>query len=106
MMAPSWRGPPTHQQHGGGKMSRMLNLAEGLLSMGRTHQQLGRTRDALTVLSRLSRFRELPPGVAEETQARLGEIQLKRRKFRRARRHLTVALRYDPDNARYHQLLA
>jgi tetratricopeptide (TPR) repeat protein len=84
----------------------MLNLAEGLLWMGRTQQQLGRTRDALTILSRLTRFRELPPGVAEETQARLGEIQLQRKRFRRAGRHFTVALRYDPDNARYHQLLA
>src|SRR5438132_542193 len=91
---------------GGGKMSRTLNLAEGLLSMGRTHQGLGRVHDALTILSRLSRLRELPPGVAEETQARLGEIQLQRKKYTRARRHLRVALRYDPANAHYHHLLA
>src|SRR5438105_2168887 len=87
-------------------MSRMLNLAEGLLGIGRTHQQLGRVHDAFTILSRLSRFRELPQGVAEETQARLGEIQLKRKKYGRAARHLLIALRHDPDNARYHHLLA
>src|SRR5437764_1569865 len=87
-------------------MSRMLNLAESLLGLGRTHQQLGRVHDAFAILSRLSRFRELPQCVAEETQARLGEIQLKRKKFGRACRHFQVALRHDPDNARYHHLLA
>jgi tetratricopeptide (TPR) repeat protein len=86
-------------------MSRTLNLVDGLLLMGRRHQQFGRARAALTVLARLAGFRELPRAVAEETQARLGEIQLRRRKFRRARRHLAAALRYDPDNARYHYFL-
>ncbi|MBI1916669.1 MAG: tetratricopeptide repeat protein [Planctomycetes bacterium] len=87
-------------------MSRTLNLVDGLLLMGRRHQQLGRVRDALTILARLASFRELPREVAEETQVRLAEIQLHRRKYRRARRHLAVALRYDPDNARYHHLMA
>src|SRR5437762_11958173 len=87
-------------------MSRTLNLVDGLLLMGRRHQQLGRIRDALTVLARLASFRELPREVAEETQIRLAEIQLRRRKYRRARRHLAVALRYDPDNARSHYLMA
>jgi tetratricopeptide (TPR) repeat protein len=87
-------------------MSRMLNLAEGLLGMGRTYQQIGRTRDAFTILSRLSRFRELPRDVAEETHARLGEIQLQRKQYPRACRHLTIALSLDPDNPRYHRLLA
>jgi tetratricopeptide (TPR) repeat protein len=87
-------------------MSRMLNLAEALLGRGRTHQQLGRVHDAFAILSRLSRFRELPQSVAEETQARLGEIQLKRKKFGRACRHLQTALNHDPENSRYHHLLA
>ncbi len=87
-------------------MSRMLSLAEGLLGMGRTHQQLGRVHDAFSILSRLSRFRELPREVAEETQARLGEIQIKRKKYSRACRHLATALQHDPDNAHYHHLLA
>ncbi len=87
-------------------MSRTLNLVDGLLLMGRRHQELGRAGEALRVLARLASFRELPPGVAEEAQARLGEIQLKRRKYRRARRHFAVALRHDPDNARYHHLMA
>src|SRR5262249_47820973 len=99
-------GQGLRNRHGGSAMSRTLNLVDGLLLMGRRHQQLGRTRDALTIFARLASFRELPREVAEETQVRLGEIQLRRRKYRRARRHLAVALRYDPDNARYHYLLA
>jgi tetratricopeptide (TPR) repeat protein len=86
-------------------MSRTLNLVDSLLLMGRRHQQLGRTREALTLLVRLAGFRELPPSVAEEAQARLGEIQFKRRKYHRACRHLTIALRHDPENAHYHRLM-
>src|SRR4051794_8404098 len=98
------QGP--RNRHGGSAMSRTLNLVDGLLLMGRRHQQLGRVGDALTILARLASFRELPREVAEETQVRLAEIQLRRCKYRRARRHLAVALRYDPDNARYHYLMA
>src|SRR5207249_8703306 len=91
---------------GGSAMSRTLNLVDGLLLMGRRHQQQGRVRDALTILARLASFRELPREVAEEIQFRLAEIQLRRYKYRRARRHLAVALRYDPENARYQYLMA
>lgn len=87
-------------------MSRMLNLAEGLLGMGRTRHQLGRLRDAFAILSRLSRFRDLPKDIAEETQARLGEIHLQRKNYARAQRHLAIAIKHDPDNTRYHLLLA
>jgi Flp pilus assembly protein TadD len=87
-------------------MSRTLNLVDGLLLSCRNHQQFGRHRDALTALTQLAGLRELPCDVAEEVQARLGEIQLGRKKFRRAGRHLTLALRYDPDNPHYHTLLA
>ena len=74
--------------------------------MGRRYQEAGRHRDAVTVLTRLSHFRFLPSEAAEETQARLAEIHLKRRKYKQARRHLTAALRHQPENARYHYLLA
>jgi tetratricopeptide (TPR) repeat protein len=87
-------------------MSRTLNLVDALLMMGRRHQELGRVHDALAVLVRLAGFRELPREVAEETQVRLAELQMRRRKYQRARRHLAVALRYDPANARYHYLMA
>jgi Tfp pilus assembly protein PilF len=92
--------------HGGSAMMPTLNLVDHVLSLGRRYQEVGRHRDALTVFSRLSRFRYLPSEAAEETQARLAELHLKRRKYKHARRHLTAALRHQPDNARYHYLLA
>jgi Tfp pilus assembly protein PilF len=92
--------------HGGSVMKPTLNLVEGVLAMGRRYQEVGRHRDAVVILMRLARFRYLSADAAEETQARLAEIYLKRRKYRQARRHLTAALRYQPDNARYHYLLA
>jgi tetratricopeptide (TPR) repeat protein len=87
-------------------MMPTLNLVDRALAMGRRYQEAGRHRDAVMVLTRLSRFRYLPTEAAEEAQARLAEIHLKRRKYRHARRHLTAALRHQPDNARYHYLLA
>ncbi len=87
-------------------MSRTLNLADRLLALGRTYQDLGRDHDALDILGRLARFRELPAQVAEETQRRLGEIQLRHGRFRRARRYLGSALVHRPDSARYHYLMA
>jgi Tfp pilus assembly protein PilF len=87
-------------------MMATYNLVDRVLAMGRRYQEVGRHRDAVAILTRLSHFRYLPAHVAEETQARLAEIQLKRRKFKCARRHLTAALRHQPDNPRYHYLLA
>jgi Tfp pilus assembly protein PilF len=93
--------------HGGSAMtSTTLGFVDHLLSRGRHFQQLGRTGDALRILSRLAGLRELPPAVAEEAQFRLGELQLRRKRTARARRHLAAALRYAPENARYHFLLA
>lgn len=87
-------------------MDTTLNLVDHLLTLGRRYQELGRHQDALRLLTKLSGFRELPAEAAEETQARLAELCLKRRKYARARRHLTAALRHQPDNPRYHYLLA
>lgn len=87
-------------------MMSNLNLVDHVLAMGRRYQEVGRHRDAVVVLTRLSRFRYLPTEAAEEAQVRLAEIHLKRRKYKQARRHLTAALRHQPDNARYHYLLA
>ncbi len=87
-------------------MMPTVNLVEGVLAMGRRYQEVGRYRDAVVVFTRLSHFHYLPAEAAEETQARLAEIHLKRRRYKQARRHLTAALRYQPDNVRYHYLLA
>jgi len=86
--------------------STTLGLVDSLLSRGRHFQQLGRTHDALRILCRLASHRELPAPVAEEVQLRLGQLQLRRQKHQRARRHFAAALRYAPDNPRYHFLLA
>jgi tetratricopeptide (TPR) repeat protein len=96
----------SHDLHGGSAMSTTLNLADRLLSLARTYHDLGRTHDAQRILARLSAFRELPPPVAEETQARLAEIHLDSQRFSRARRHLTAALGHQPKSARYHHLMA
>jgi tetratricopeptide (TPR) repeat protein len=87
-------------------MSMTLNLADRLLAMGRNLQELGRTQDAVGLLDRLEGFRQLPADVAEETQARLAEIALERRQYKKARRHLTAALVYRPANGHYHYLMA
>jgi tetratricopeptide (TPR) repeat protein len=87
-------------------MKTTLNLVEHVLALGRRYQELGRHRDALALFTRLSGFRELPADAAEETQVRLAEMHLKRRRFTRARRHLAAALHHQPDSARYHYLMA
>ena len=87
-------------------MSTTLKLVDRLLARGRHFQALGCDSDALHLLGRLAAFRELPTEVAEETQARLAEIQLRHNRPRKARRHLTAALRHQPGSARYHLLMA
>jgi tetratricopeptide (TPR) repeat protein len=83
-----------------------LNLVDHLLAAATRCQEQGRLREAVRLLTRLAGFRELPAEVAERTQARLAEVQLKRRKFKRARRHLAAALQHAPDEARYHYHMA
>ncbi len=87
-------------------MSMTLNLVDQLLARGRNLHELGQERDALHIFSRLSGFRQLPAGVAEEVQSRLAETYLGRQEYKRARRHLTAALRCAPSNPEYHYLMA
>jgi tetratricopeptide (TPR) repeat protein len=87
-------------------MSGTLNLIDRLLTRGRILHQLQCDREALDVFGRLSAFHELPADVAEEAQVSLAEIHIRRRRMKTARRHLTVALLYRPDSARYHHLMA
>jgi tetratricopeptide (TPR) repeat protein len=74
--------------------------------LGRHQQRLGLLAQAADTLQRLASYRDLPAETAEEVQSRLAEIYLYRHNYPKARRHLTAALRYDPDNAQYHYLLA
>jgi tetratricopeptide (TPR) repeat protein len=87
-------------------MSKTLSLIDRLLEQGRNFQQMDQHRQAVHVLGRLARLTDLPTPVAEETQHRLAELHLKRRKFSRARKNLAALLRLCPDNARYHFLMA
>ncbi len=87
-------------------MSETLPFLHRLLSQGRHLQQLRCDREALSVLGRLAAFQDLPADVAEESHVRQAEIELRRRKHRRARRHLAAALEYSPENAHYHFLMA
>ena len=86
--------------------STSLGFVDSVLAHGRHFQQIGRNQDALRILCRLAGHRELPAPVAEEVQLRLGQIQLRRKKYARARRHFSAALRYAPESPRYHFLLA
>jgi tetratricopeptide (TPR) repeat protein len=91
---------------GGSAMSMTLNLVDRLLARGKNFQQLGRDRDALEIFDRLAGFRELPSPVAEETQVHRAEILLQRGEYLSARRYLSAVLVQQPDNARYHYLMA
>jgi len=87
-------------------MSKTLNLAERLLAYGQELQRLGVTGKAEHIFTKLASFRDLPPRIACAIQAHLGELALENRRFAVARRHLGVALAFDPNNAHYHFLLA
>src|ERR1700733_9451390 len=87
-------------------MSKTLNLIRRLLSRGKNYQEHHCDSEAADILGKLASFHDLPIEVAEMAHASLAEEYLRRRKYRRARRHLTVALLYRPDCARYHYLMA
>lgn len=87
-------------------MSKTLNLSDCLLTMGRELQEVGRSREASRVLHRLVTFRELPKPILEEAHSRLADIHLAERQYRKARRHLTIVLLYQPSSARYYFLMA
>jgi tetratricopeptide (TPR) repeat protein len=74
--------------------------------MGRNLERRGQNHAAAQVLNRLAACRELPDAMAEETHLRLAELHLHGGDLKRARRELTAALAYGPDNAHYHFLMA
>jgi len=86
-------------------MSGTLHLIDRLLDLGRNYQRLHRHRAALRCLGRLAALPGLTPDAAAETHSRLAELYLRRRRYRQARRHLGIAVLYQPDCARYHRLL-
>ncbi len=87
-------------------MTAILNLVDHLLADGQRKLAMGRIQEGVRVLTRLASLRNLPAPAAEEAQARLAEVHLRQRRYRRARRHLTAALLHNPDHAEHHYQLA
>src|SRR5947207_3368903 len=87
-------------------MSTTLNLLDQLLSRGRTLHVAGFTHEAALILERLANLRSLPPPIAEEVQERLGDIRFGAGQYKKARRHFTAALAWQPKEARYHFRMA
>jgi Tfp pilus assembly protein PilF len=87
-------------------MSMTLNFVDCLLARGRQYQKLGCIDAALNLFTRISSLRTLGSDSSEDVQVRLAELHLGRKQYAQARRHLSAALARQPDNARYHYLLA
>src|SRR5438876_1109650 len=99
-------GQSTDRTHEGGNMGRMLNLLESVVTRARHLQDIGRTYDALSLLRRHANQPELPPPVAAEAHHLMGELCLNLQHHRQARKHLTAALRLQPDDAAVQPLMA
>src|SRR5205807_10384209 len=82
-------------------MSTTLNLTDSLLAMGRELHEQGRARDARLLFERLVKFRDVSSEVAEEAHARLAELLMAEKQYKKARRHLTILMCLRPSNAKY-----
>jgi Flp pilus assembly protein TadD len=86
-------------------MSTTINLVEQLLARARRFREVGQPFQAFDLLKRLPLLPDVPAQVAAAVRGQMGELLLRRRRYRQARRHLVEALRLDPGSARYHFLL-
>jgi tetratricopeptide (TPR) repeat protein len=86
-------------------MDATVCFFDSLLAQARRLQQAGQSSQAIAILTRLAAFADLSADRAAEVQARLGELHLKQRRYRKARRHLRRALGLAPDSARLHHRL-
>ena len=87
-------------------MSRTINLVAGLLGAARHLQETGQVQPALDLLERLASFRNLAPTVVEDVHSRLAELFARREQFKKARRHLTIALTHAPEHGEYYNRMA
>jgi tetratricopeptide (TPR) repeat protein len=87
-------------------MGITLNLTDSLLAMGRELQEQGRTRDARLLFTRLVKFRGMPAATAEEAHARLSELLMGEKLFKRARRHLAILMCMKPHTGKYFHMYA
>jgi predicted Zn-dependent protease len=86
--------------HGGGAVSQSTRLDDYLLARGRRFTALGRATDARAALQRLLRQPDVLLKAKAEAHELLGEIELARGRFRRARRHFATAIGLQPFVAR------
>ena len=86
-------------------MSGTLHFIDRLLDIGRNYQRMHRHRAALRCFGRIAALPDLTTDAAQETHSRLAELYLRRHRWCKARRHLNIALLYQPECARYHRLL-
>ncbi|MCI0639480.1 MAG: tetratricopeptide repeat protein [Gemmataceae bacterium] len=87
-------------------MTRTLPFFDRLLDYGRSLQRLGQTAKAGQHFAHLLRFPNLPAEIAEEVHFRLAEMHLSAERYKKARRHMSIALTYQPEYAAYHYLMA
>lgn len=86
-------------------ITKTLNLVQMVLKHARHLHDMGVNDKANKLFQRLLAITELPREATEEIHVRLGEICYDQGRFRQARRHLSVALAYQPDNAHYHYMI-
>jgi len=86
--------------HGGGAVSQSTRLDDYLLARGHRFTALGRATDARAALRRLLRQPDVSLKAKAEAHELLGEIELARGRFRRARRHFATAVGLQPFVAR------
>lgn len=87
-------------------MSRTLDLADQLLSIGRTLHQHGQHKRAARMFAALTGLHGIPSDIAEEAHLHLAEIDLELGRPREARRHLAAAIARQPERSQYQYLMA
>src|SRR5262245_16470137 len=85
-------------------MSDVLCLVDHLIERSRRLAGSSQFAPALELLHDVAAF-PLPPARAEEVQRLLAESYLHLKRYRKAHRHLRLALKLAPRTARYHHLL-
>ena len=86
-------------------MTETISLFDSLFALARRQATCQQLRLALATLHRLSGLPELSSTQSEQINAMQGDLLLKRRKYRAARRRLIAAARLDRTNPRYLYLL-
>lgn len=81
-------------------MTYTISLFDGLLAKARRQILCHHHHLTTTTLHRLLGFPDLPNALAAQAQQILGDLHLRRRRYRAARRHLRQSRRLEPASAR------